>query len=44
MSMREQISVLVRLQAIDSDIQKIENRLGKVNGEMAALDSELESL
>ena len=43
MSMREQISILVRLQTIDSDIQKTENRLGKVNGEMALLDSELEA-
>jgi predicted nucleic acid-binding Zn-ribbon protein len=42
MAMREQLSILVRLQAIDSDIQKIEKRLGKVDGELAALDSELE--
>jgi predicted nucleic acid-binding Zn-ribbon protein len=42
MAMREQLSILVRLQAIDSDIQKIEKRLGKVDGEVAALDSELE--
>jgi uncharacterized protein len=41
MAMREQISILVRLQAIDSDIQEIEKRLGKVDGEMAALDSEI---
>ena len=37
MAMREQISILVRLQTIDSDIRKIEKRLGKVDGEMAAL-------
>ncbi len=42
MAMREQISILVRLQTIDSDIQKIESRLGKVDGEIAALDSELD--
>ena len=42
MAMREQISILVRLQTIDSDIQKIETRLGKVDGEIAALDSELD--
>jgi predicted nucleic acid-binding Zn-ribbon protein len=42
MAMREQISILVRLQTIDSDIQKIEKRLGKVDSEMAVLDSELE--
>ena len=42
MAMREQLSILVRLQAIDSDIQEIEKRLGKVDGEVAALDSELE--
>ena len=41
MAMREQLSILVRLQAIDSDIQEIEKRLGKVDGEVAALDSEL---
>ncbi len=41
MSMREQISILVRLQAIDSDIQEIEKRLEKVDGNMAVLDSEL---
>ena len=41
MAMREQISILVRLQTIDSDIRKIEKRLGKVDGEMAALDSEI---
>jgi predicted nucleic acid-binding Zn-ribbon protein len=41
MSIREQISILVRLQAIDSDIRKIEKRLEKVDGDMAALDSEL---
>ncbi len=39
--MREQISILVRLQTIDSDIRKIENRLGHVDGKLAALDSEL---
>ena len=39
--MREQIAILVRLQAIDSDIQKIEKRLGKVDGEMTGLDLEL---
>ena len=42
MAMREQLSILVRLQAINSDIQKIEKRLGKVDGEIATLDSELE--
>ena len=42
MAMREQISILVRLQTIDSDIQKIKKRLGKVDGEIAALDSELD--
>lgn len=42
MAMREQISILVRLQTIDSDIQRIETRLGKVDGEIAALDSELD--
>lgn len=42
MAMREQIAILVRLQAIDSEIHKIEKRLGKVDGEMAILDSELE--
>ena len=42
MAMREQIAILVRLQAIDSEFQKIEKRLGKVDGEMAILDSELE--
>ena len=42
MAMREQISILVRLQAIDSEIQKIEKRLGKVDGEMAVLDLEIE--
>jgi len=40
--MREQIAILVKLQAIDSDIQKIKKRLGKVDGEMAILDLELE--
>ena len=39
--MREQISILVRLQAIDSDIQKIKKRLENVDGSMAALDLEL---
>jgi predicted nucleic acid-binding Zn-ribbon protein len=43
MAMREQIAILVRLQAIDSDIQKIEKRLGKVDGEIAILDVELEA-
>lgn len=43
MAMREQIAILVRLQAIDSDIQKIEKRLGKVDGEIAILDVELRS-
>lgn len=43
MAMREQISILVKLQAIDSDIRNIEKRLGKVDGEKAALDSELEA-
>jgi len=43
MAMREQISILVRLQTIDSDIQKIKKRLGKVDGEVAALDSELKA-
>jgi len=43
MEMREQISILVRLQTIDSDIREIEKRLGKVDGEMAALDSELKA-
>ena len=42
MAMREQISILVRFQTIDSDIQRIETRLGKVDGEIAALDSELD--
>ena len=42
MAIREQLSILVRLQTIDSDIQKIEKRLGKVDGEIVALDSELE--
>ncbi len=41
MAMREQISILVRLQAIDSDIQKTEKRLGMVEGQLAALYSEL---
>ncbi len=43
MAMREQIAILVRLQAIDSDIQEIEKRLGKVDGEMAGLDLEIET-
>ena len=43
MAMREQISILVKLQAIDSDIRNIEKRLGKVDGEKTALDSELEA-
>ena len=42
MALREQISILVRLQTIDSDMRKTEQRLGKVDGELAALDSELE--
>jgi len=42
MAMREQISILVRLQTIDSDIQEIKKRLGKVDGEMAVLDSEID--
>jgi len=42
MALREQIAILVRLQAIDSEIRKIEKRLGKVDGEMAILDLELE--
>jgi predicted nucleic acid-binding Zn-ribbon protein len=42
MAMREQLAILVRLQAIDSEIQDIEKRLGKVDGEMAVLDLELE--
>ena len=41
-AMREQIAILVKLQAIDSDIQEIEKRLGKVDGKMAILDLELE--
>lgn len=44
MEMREQISILVRLQAIDSDIRETEKRLGKVDGEKAALDLELKAL
>jgi predicted nucleic acid-binding Zn-ribbon protein len=43
MAMREQISILVKLQAIDFDIRNTEKRLGKVDGEKAALDSELEA-
>jgi len=42
MAIREQLSILVRLQEIDTDIQKTEKRLGKVDGEVAVLDSELE--
>lgn len=42
MALREQIAILVRLQTIDSEIRKIEKRLGKVDGEMAILDLELE--
>jgi uncharacterized protein len=39
--MREQIEILVKLQAIDSDIQTVNNRLSGVAGELSALDSEL---
>jgi uncharacterized protein len=42
MAIREQIAILVRLQGIDSEIQKIEKRLGKIDGEMVILDLELE--
>jgi len=42
--MREQIEILVKLQAIDSDTQIVEKRLGKVKGKMASLDSELQAL
>lgn len=41
MTIREQIAILVRLQAIDSDIREIEKRLGNVDREMTTLDLEL---
>jgi hypothetical protein len=40
-AMREQIAILVKLQAIDSDIREIEKRLGKVDGKRASLELEL---
>lgn len=43
MTMREQIAILVRLQAIDSDIRETEKRLGNVDRETAALDLELKA-
>ena len=39
--MREQIEILVKLQAIDSDIQHVNQRLGKVNDQKSQLDLEL---
>lgn len=39
--MREQIEILVKLQAIDSDIHQVNQRLGKVDGQKSRLDLEL---
>jgi len=41
--MREQIEILVKLQAIDSDIHIVNQRLENVDGEMSRLDSELQA-